>query len=107
MGIQLLGNQIVPEYDVVSGLHTLVQTSLDNGWVRNNIKLFSPGSLAYEGDIDENILRLLELLEAGKPPQAIIDEIKSKLGEAVPEDMEESLAALVQQLIRFGLVRPI
>ena len=92
------------KYEPAPGLHTLVETSLDQGWVRNTIKLFSPGRLSYEGDTDENILRLLELIEQGEPPQAIIDEIKSKQVEAIAGDLDQSVANLVEQLIRFGLV---
>jgi methylase of polypeptide subunit release factors len=93
-------------YKVAPGLNTLIETRLDQGWIRKDIKLFSPGRLSYEGDIDENVLRLLEIIEQGKPPQAIIDEIKDKHGDAIAKQLDQSLSKLIKQMISFGILIP-
>ncbi len=94
-------------YTVPAGLHAEAAMTLGSGgWQRQTIRLTSPGRLAYDGQIDENILRLLELAQAGKPPAAMLAEIRTNPAFATIEDLESRIAALVEDLVRHGILVP-
>jgi hypothetical protein len=76
------------------------------GWTRETIRLISPARLSYDGQIDENILRLLAILNEGGTPAAMVREIQTKPEFAAMEDLPERIAALVRDLVRHGMLVP-
>jgi SAM-dependent methyltransferase len=94
-------------YTVSPGLRAEAAMTLDGaGWQRQTIRLISPGRLSYDGQIDENILRLLELARSGQPPLAMLAEIRANPAFAGIEDLESRVAALVEELVRHGILLP-
>ena len=54
-------------YTVPEGVRAEVGMALSGGgWERQTIRLTSPERLSYDGQVDENILRLLDLAREGK-----------------------------------------
>jgi methylase of polypeptide subunit release factors len=76
------------------------------GWTRETIRLISPARLSYDGQIDENILRLLAILNEGGTPAMMVREIQTKPEFAAMEDLPERIAALVRDLVRHGMLVP-
>jgi methylase of polypeptide subunit release factors len=99
----LLGcNFTVPE-----GVHAEARMILTpSGWTRETIRLISPARLSYDGQIDENILRLLAILNEGATPAAMVREIQTKPDFATMEDLPERIAALVRDLVHHGMLIP-
>ena len=95
-------------YTVPEGVRAEARMSLDaNGWTRETIRLTSPGRLSYDGQIDENLLRLLALVREGKTPSAMVEEIRSRPGFAAIPDLPERVAALVRELVSHGVLVPV
>lgn len=95
-------------YTVPEGLQAEAVMSLgDDNWERRTIRLTSPCRLSYDGQIDENILRLLALARAGKPPAAMLAEIRENPAFAAMEDLESRISALVEDLVRHGILVPV
>lgn len=100
----LLGSR----YDVPAGLIAEARMSLhDGGWVRDTIRLTSPARLSYDGQIDENILRLLAVVRDGGTPADMVDEIRSRPEFAAIPDLPERIAALVRELVSHGMLVPV
>ena len=76
------------------------------GWSRETIRLTSPARLSYDGQIDENILRLLELAAAGETPAAMLREILAKPEFAAMPDIPERITGLVRELVSHGMLVP-
>ena len=76
------------------------------GWERQTIRLTSPARLSYDGQIDENILRLLAIAGEGKPPSALVDEIRTRPELAAILDLPDQVAALVRELVHHGILVP-
>lgn len=76
------------------------------GWERETIRLVSPARLAYDGQIDENILRLLAIVREGKPPSALVDEIRTQPEFATMPDLADRITALVRELVHHGMLVP-
>ena len=77
-----------------------------SGWERQTIRLTSPGRLSYDGQIDENILRLLAIVREGRPPSALVAEIRTRPEFAAIPDLADRIAALVRELVHHGMIVP-
>ena len=77
------------------------------GRERETIRLISPARLAYDGQIDENILRLLAIVREGKTPAALVAEIRTSPEFAAIPDLPEKIEDLVRELVRHGMLSPI
>jgi methylase of polypeptide subunit release factors len=94
-------------YSVPAGLRAEAVMSLDRGgWQRQTLRLTSPARLSYDGQIDENILRLLELAHAGEPPSTLLSEVRQNPEFAAIKDLEKRISGLVEDLIRHGILIP-
>ncbi|MGA0846927.1 MAG: hypothetical protein ACO3RV_10320, partial [Luteolibacter sp.] len=78
----------------------------ENGWSRETIRLTSPSRFAYNGQIDENLLRLLEIVRSGRTPAAMVEEIRAKPEFAKMPDLPDRIAELTRELVRHGLLIP-
>jgi methylase of polypeptide subunit release factors len=95
-------------YTVPDGLRAEATMSLDTaGWTRETIRLTSPERLSYDGQVDENLLRLLALVREGKTPFEMVAEIRSKPEFAAIPDLPERVAGLVRELVSHGLLVPV
>ena len=77
-----------------------------DGWARETIRLTSPARLSYDGQIDENILRLLAIVREGKTPADMVREILAKPEFAGITDLPERIAGLVRELVSHGMLIP-
>jgi len=77
-----------------------------DGWERQTIRLTSSCRLSYDGQIDENILRLLAITREGKPPSALVDEIQTRPDIASLPDLADRITALVRELVHHGILVP-
>lgn len=94
-------------FTVPDGVRAEARMILDaNGWSRETIRLTSPARLSYNGQIDENILRLLAIVREGQPPAAMVREIQTKPEFAAIPDLEERITALVRDLVSHGMLVP-
>lgn len=94
-------------YSVPAGVHAEARMSLaPGGWSRDTIRLTSPARLSYDGQIDENILRLLAIASEGKPPAEMLREIQAKPEFAAIPDLPERITALVRELVDHGMLVP-
>lgn len=94
-------------FSVPAGVHAEARMSLaPGGWSRDTIRLTSPARLSYDGQIDENILRLLAIASEGKPPSAMLREIQAKPEFAAIPDLPERITALVRELVDHGMLVP-
>lgn len=95
-------------YLVPDGIQAEINTSLgDHGWQQRTIRLVSPGKLSYDGQIDENLLRLLELCRNDQPPADMVAELRAKPQFAGIPDLDAQIAALTRELLRFALITPV
>jgi methylase of polypeptide subunit release factors len=78
----------------------------EGGWQRETIRLKSPGLLSYDGQIDENILRLLELTREGKTAAVLLAELRGNPDFAAMEGLDEKITGLVEELLRHGMLVP-
>jgi SAM-dependent methyltransferase len=93
-------------FSVPDGIEAFAETELVDGWVRRTIRLRSPGRLSYDGQVDENLLRLLEVIRAGQRPRAMLEEILRHPEIGRQPDLAVSIEALVHELLRHGLIIP-
>jgi SAM-dependent methyltransferase len=95
------------QFSVPAGVHAEARMSLaPGGWSRDTIRLTSPARLSYDGQIDENILRLLAIVSEGKPPVEMLREIQAKPEFAAIPDLPERITALVRELVDHGMLVP-
>ncbi|MCW1921862.1 methyltransferase [Luteolibacter arcticus] len=95
-------------FRVPPGIAAEARMTLHTGsWARDTIRLTSPARLSYDGQIDENILRLLALLGDGGTPADMVAEIRSRLEFAALPDLPERIAALVRDLVSHGMLVPV
>jgi hypothetical protein len=94
-------------FTVPDGVYAEARMSLGSaGWKRETIRLTSPARLSYDGQIDENILRLLAISSEGKTPADMVREIQSKPEFAAIPDLEERITGLVRDLVSHGMLIP-
>ena len=94
-------------YLVPNGVETEIKSTLgDHGWQDRTIRLISPGKLSYDGQIDENLMRLLELCRKDRCPADMVAELRARPEfDGIP-DLDARIAALTRELIRFALITP-
>lgn len=98
---------LASRFTVPEGIRAEADMSLGaNGWERRTIRLTSPARLAYDGQIDENILRLLALVREGQTPAAMVREIQAKPEFADIVDLPDRIAALARELVFHGMLAP-
>jgi hypothetical protein len=66
----------------------------------------SPARFAYDGQIDENILRLLAIVREGKTPAALLAEIRTRPELAAIPDLPSRITELVRDLVHHGMLVP-
>jgi SAM-dependent methyltransferase len=94
-------------YMVPDGIRAEISTGLiDAGWGERTIRLTSPGRLSYEGEVDENLLRLLELCRKGLRPADMVAELRARPQFATVEGLATQIAGLTRELVRHGLLEP-
>jgi SAM-dependent methyltransferase len=94
-------------YTVPDGIRAETRMSLSHGgWSRDTIRLTSPQRLSYDGQIDENILRLLGIVAEGGTPADMLREIQSKPAFAAMPDLADRITALVRELVSHGMLVP-
>jgi hypothetical protein len=95
-------------YLVPDWIQAEINTALgDHGWQQRTIRLISPGRLAYDGQIDENLMRLLELCRNDLRPADMVAEIRAKPQFNGIQDLESRIAALTRELVRYALIAPL
>ena len=94
-------------FTVPEGIRAETRMSLGpRGWNRETIRLTSPQRLSYDGQIDENILRLLAIVAEGRVPADMLREIQEKPAFAAIPDLPERITALVRELVSHGMLVP-
>lgn len=94
-------------FNVPGGVRAEARMSLaPGGWSRETIRLISPARLSYDGQIDENILRLLAIINEGQTPAAMVREIQTKPEFAAMADVPERIIGLVRDLVHHGMLVP-
>ncbi len=95
-------------FTVPDGVRAEANMSLSkDGWARETIRLTSPARLSYDGQIDENLLRLLAIVREGRTPRDMLLEIQSKPAFAALPDLPERIEALVKELVSHGVMIPL
>jgi methylase of polypeptide subunit release factors len=101
-------NLLDSSFSVPEGVRAEARMSLAaGGWTRETIRLISPARLSYDGQIDENILRLLAIVSEGKTPSDMVREIQAKPEFAAMEDLPERITGLVRDLVEQGMLVPV
>jgi len=99
----LLGSR----FKVPSGIIAEARMGLRaGGWSRDTIRLTSPARLSYDGQVDENLLRLLAIVREGGTAVDMVQEISSRPEFAALPDLEERIVSLVRELVSHGLLVP-
>jgi hypothetical protein len=94
-------------FEVPDGVRAEARMNLGpDGWNRETIRLTSPARLSYDGQIDENILRLLAVVREGKTPAAMVAEILERPEFAAVPDIPERITELVRDLVSHGILIP-
>lgn len=93
-------------FTVPGGIRAETDMLLDRGWGMRTIRLRSPGRLSYDGQVDEFILRLLEVCRAGGKPGDLLAEILSRPEFADAAGVDTKIAGLVREMVRHGLMVP-
>ena len=93
-------------FGVPDGIRAETDMLLDRGWGMRTIRLRSSGQLSYDGQVDEFILRLLEVCRGGGKPGEMLDEILAKPEFAGAKGVDGQIAALVREMVRHGLLLP-
>ena len=93
-------------FQVPNGVTAETDMVLDQGWTARTIRLRSPSRLSYDGQIDEFLLRLLDLCRAGRPPADMVRELRAQPRFADKAELAPQIAGLVRELIRHGLLLP-
>jgi len=90
---------------VPDGIRAEIGTKLGNaGWQDRAIRLSSPGRLTYDGQVDENLMRLLEILRKGGTPRKMVAELRAHPEFAAKPNLEPQIAGLVRELARYALI---
>lgn len=93
-------------YQVPDGISAVMNTTLGAaGWQNLTIRLTSPGLVGYDGPVDENLLRLLELIRAGRTPRAMVEELRAKPEFSGITVLENQIAGLTRELVRYALIQ--
>ncbi|MES2439085.1 MAG: methyltransferase [Verrucomicrobiota bacterium] len=94
-------------FTVPDGVRAELRMTLGaDGWNRETIRLISPARLSYDGQIDENLLRLLALVREGKTPAAMVDELHTRPELAAIPDLPQRITELVRDLVYHGMLVP-
>lgn len=94
-------------YLVPDGIRAEIGTGLgDHGWAERVIRLTSPGKLTYDGQVDENLMRLLEMCRQGRRPADMVSELRAQPQFANIAGLDQKIAALTRELVRFALITP-
>jgi methylase of polypeptide subunit release factors len=93
-------------FRVPDGIRAETDMLLDRGWGMRTIRLRSSGQLSYDGQVDEFILRLLEVCRGGGKPGDMLEEILSKPQFAGAQGVAGQIAGLVREMVRHGLLLP-
>jgi SAM-dependent methyltransferase len=102
-GGDLLGSR----FSVPEGLRAEAAMKLvGNGWERETIRLISPARLSYDGQIDENILRLLAIIRGGGTANDMLSELRTNPEIAELPDLPERVTDLVRELVSNGMLIP-
>lgn len=88
----------------VAGLAAQAQMSLRSHWQKGIIELQSPGLLAYNGQVDGTILRLLELAAQDKPARALVTALQAKVQSGAQAAVPDEIAGIVRNLLSYGLI---
>lgn len=105
----LAGNDaaiLASHFSVPDGIRAETEMSLEKGWAMRTIRLKSSGQLSYDGQVDEFILRLLEVCRRGGTPGEMLVEILAKPEFAGVEGVAGQIAGLVREMVRHGLLLP-
>jgi methylase of polypeptide subunit release factors len=94
-------------FQVPDGIRAETDMLLDRGWGMRTIRLRSSGQLSYDGQVDEFILRLLEVCRGGGKPGDMLVEILAKPEFAQTKGVDGQIAGLVRELVRHGLLMPV
>jgi methylase of polypeptide subunit release factors len=95
-------------YLVPDGIQADIHTTLGvDGWQQRTIRLTSAGKLSYDGQIDENLMRLLELCRKDQRPADMVAELRAKPQFQGIPDLDARIAALTRELLRFALITPV
>ncbi len=87
-----------------TGLSAGVQMELHSKWKRRAIELQSPGRFAYAGQVDETILRILELAAQGQPARTLVKTLEAKAQDRQRAGIGDEIAGLVRNLLVYGLI---
>lgn len=98
---------LASRFGVPDGLRAETEMSLEKGWAMRTIRLRSSGQLSYDGQVDEFILRLLEVCRRGGTPGELLTEIQAKPEFAGVEGIAGQIAVLVREMVRHGLMLPL
>jgi len=94
-------------FTVPHGIRAEARMSLGStGWDLEAIRLTCPTRLSYDGQIDENILRLLAISRSGGTLADMVREIRSKPDFAAIADLPDRISALVHELASHGMLIP-
>ncbi len=93
-------------YCAPEGIRGTVSLDFRSGWQRESIRLQSPGTLSYDGPVDENLMRLLDLVRSGNPPRALVDELESRAPSGKVPGLTDRVDSLTRELLRYGLLEP-
>lgn len=95
-------------YLVPDGIQARIQTVLDDqGWQQRTIQLTSPGKLSYDGQVDENLMRLLALCRDDHRPADMVAELRAKPQFSDTPELDAQIAGLTRELLRFALIAPL
>lgn len=90
---------------VPDGISAEIATRLGNaGWQDRTIRLISSGHLTYDGQVDGNLLRLLEILRNGGTPRAMTRELRARPEFADKPGLESQIAGLTREMARYALL---
>ncbi|BCX47710.1 methyltransferase [Haloferula helveola] len=93
-------------YRTVPEMRAMAEMELERRWIRRTIRLTSACRLSYDGQIDENLLRLLELCAKGCTPADMVAEIRKKPEFSDIPDIGHKIGDLVRQLVHHGILIP-
>lgn len=94
------------KYRVIDGLAKTSGSVMEKGvWKKVNLRLQSPGLVAYDGHIDEGLLGIIEAASAGKLINECLVQLAKPLG-VEPEAIREQVRSLVRELVTLGILVP-
>lgn len=94
-------------FKIPDGIRAEIFTRLGYvGWQDRTIRLMSPGRLTYDGQVDENLMRLLEILRKSGTPRKMVEELRTRPEYADDAGLDSQICGLVRELARFSLIAP-